>query len=120
MPKAVHPDRIGVVTTVAAFLANAILDLDPIRSFGIELSFGVISAFLNAVFVVGALHVLFDRDEADSVAPELRFPRLTSSIVTLQSRNTAIVILLALLISGSGMIGALSTRDRIRTLGLPR
>ena len=62
-----------------------ISDLDPIRSFGIALSFGVISAFLNAVFVVGALHVLFDRDEADSVAPELRFPRLTSSIVTLQS-----------------------------------
>ena len=100
------PIGLGVVTTVAAFLANVISDLDPIRSFGIALSFGVISAFLNAVFVVGALHVLFDRDEADSVAPELRFPRLTSSIVTLQSRNTAIVILLALLISFGSVVGA--------------
>ena len=49
-----------MITTVAAFLANIISPLPPLETFGIALAVGVISAFVNATVVVGALHVVID------------------------------------------------------------
>ena len=54
------PLVLAVVTTVAAFLANAVSPLPPIATFGVALALGVVCAFVASTLVVGALHVVVD------------------------------------------------------------
>jgi predicted RND superfamily exporter protein len=101
------PLGLAVITTVAAFLANIISPLPPLQIFGIALAVGVISAFLNATIVVGALHVVLDSSGKTIPADPIRMPRLSKKLVDLQRSQQAIVFITALIISGASIIGAM-------------
>lgn len=97
----------AVITTVAAFLANILSPLPPIRTFGLGLAFGVVSAFLCSTVVVGCLHVILDKKERDpGHASLLQLPRFSAALVNFQKRQQAMVIVLAVLICGASVIGA--------------
>ncbi|HIH80349.1 MAG TPA: MMPL family transporter, partial [Candidatus Thalassarchaeaceae archaeon] len=49
---------LSVITTVFAFLANFLSPLPPIKTFGMTLALGVVSAFVASTLTVGALHVI--------------------------------------------------------------
>ena len=97
----------AVITTVAAFLANIISPLPPLETFGIALAVGVISAFLNATVVVGALHVVLDSKDGGKPAEPIRMPRLSKKLVDLQRSQQAVVFITALIITGASIVGAM-------------
>jgi len=101
------PLGLAVITTVAAFLANIISPLPPLETFGIALAVGVISAFINATVVVGALHVVLDKSSENVQSEPIRMPRLSKKLVDLQRSQQAIVFITALIISGASIIGAM-------------
>ncbi len=101
------PLGLAVVTTVAAFLANIVSPLPPLETFGIALAVGVISAFINATIVVGALHVVLDSSGQNKPAETIRMPRLSKKLVDLQRSQQAMVFIVALIISGASIIGAI-------------
>ena len=68
---------------------------------------GVISAFLNATIVVGALHVVLDSSEGTNPADPIRMPRLSKKLVDLQRTQQAMVFIVALIITGASIIGAM-------------
>ena len=81
------PLGLAVITTVAAFLANIISPLPPLETFGIALAVGVLSAFINATVVVGALHVVLDSSKAEVPAEPIRMPRLSKNSLTCKEVN---------------------------------
>ena len=101
------PLGLAVITTVAAFLANIISPLPPLETFGIALAVGVISAFVNATVVVGALHVVIDSANDKVPAEPIRMPRLSKKLVDLQRSQQVLVLIVALIISGVSIIGAM-------------
>ncbi len=101
------PLGLAVVTTVAAFLANIVSPLPPLETFGIALAVGVISAFINATIVVGALHVVLESSGQNKPAETIRMPRLSKKLVDLQRSQQAMVFIVALIISGASIIGAI-------------
>lgn len=101
------PLGLAVITTVAAFLANIISPLPPLETFGIALAVGVISAFVNATIVVGALHVVIDSASDKTPAEPIRMPRLSKKLVDLQRSQQVLVLIVALIISGVSIIGAM-------------
>lgn len=101
------PLGLAVITTVAAFLANIISPLPPLETFGIALAVGVISAFVNATVVVGALHVVIDSANDKAPAEPIRMPRLSKKLVDLQRSQQVLVLIVALIISGVSIIGAM-------------
>ena len=101
------PLGLAVITTVAAFLANIISPLPPLETFGIALAVGVLSAFINATVVVGALHVVIDSKQDKEPAEPIRMPRLSKKLVDLQRSQQALVLIVALIVSGVSIIGAM-------------
>ena len=101
------PLGLAVITTVAAFLANIISPLPPLETFGIALAVGVLSAFINATVVVGALHVVLDSSKAEVPAESIRMPRLSKKLVDLQRSQQVSVFIVALIISGLSIVGAM-------------
>ena len=101
------PLGLAVITTVAAFLANIISPLPPLETFGIALAVGVLSAFVNATVVVGALHVVLDSSQDKTPAEPIRMPRLSKKLVDLQRTQQVSVLIVALIISGVSIIGAM-------------
>ena len=101
------PLGLAVITTVAAFLANIISPLPPLETFGIALAVGVLSAFINATVVVGALHVVLDSSKAEVPAEPIRMPRLSKKLVDLQRSQQVSVFIVALIISGLSIVGAM-------------
>ena len=101
------PLGLAVITTVAAFLANIISPLPPLETFGIALAVGVVSAFINATVVVGALHVVLESSEGRVPADPIRMPWLSKKLVDLQRSQQALVLIVALIISGASIIGAM-------------
>ena len=49
---------LSVITTVTAFLSNALSPIDPLRAFGTTLAIGVVCAFIATTVTVGAIHVI--------------------------------------------------------------
>ncbi|MDC0556338.1 MMPL family transporter [Candidatus Poseidoniaceae archaeon] len=101
------PLGLAVITTVAAFLANIMSPLPPLETFGIALAVGVISAFINATVVVGALHVVLDSSGKTVPADPIRMPRFSKKLVEFQRSQQAIVFIIALIISGASIFGAM-------------
>lgn len=101
------PLGLAVITTVAAFLANIISPLPPLETFGIALALGVVSAFINATIVVGALHIVLDKVIPETGSTPLRLPRLSKKLVDLQRTQQAAVFIIALVVSGASIIGAM-------------
>ena len=52
---------LSVITTAFAFLANFLSPLPPLKSFGLTLALGVVSAYVASTDTVGALHVMVDK-----------------------------------------------------------
>ena len=101
------PLGLAVITTVSAFLANIISPLPPLETFGIALAMGVVSAFINATVVVGALHVVLESSDGKVPADPIRMPWLSKKLVDLQRTQQVLVLIVALIVSGASIIGAM-------------
>jgi predicted RND superfamily exporter protein len=100
---------LGVITTMAAFLANIASPLPPLRTFGFALAFGVFCAFVSSTIVVGALHVFMERaSERFSVNSEwARFGNFGNLMGSFQRKHQAKVIgIIALLTVASVIVAA--------------
>ncbi len=102
------PLSLAVITTVAAFLANLISPLPPLKTFGIALAMGVICAFLTSTLVVGALHVLIDKNISTKKSKPITLPNITNSIVKVQQKQQVGIFLVVLILSGASIFGAAS------------
>ncbi|MDP6869352.1 MAG: MMPL family transporter [Candidatus Poseidoniaceae archaeon] len=101
------PLGLAVITTVAAFLANIVSPLPPLETFGIALAVGVLSAFFNATIVVGALHIVLDSRLPERRAEPILMPLLSAKVVSIQKSQQVTILLIALLLTGASVIGAL-------------
>ena len=100
---------LAVLTTVAAFLSNIISDLPPVRTFGLALAFGVVSAFVVSTLVVGSMHVVMDKAVANRrLRPPLKFPGAVDSVLGIQKRQQAVVLITAVVLSFASMFSAAS------------
>ena len=100
---------LAVITTMAAFIANIVSPLPPLRNFGFALAFGVFCAFASSTMLVGALHVVMERDsEAYAKHIEwMRFGNFGKYMVGFQKTHQAKVIgVVALLTIGSVIMAA--------------
>lgn len=84
---------LSVVTTAFAFLANFLSPLPPLKSFGLTLALGVVSAFVASTVTVGALHVLVEKTTGNVARRSLEFPGFTNMATEFQRRHTAIILL---------------------------
>ena len=85
---------LGVVTTMAAFVANIVSPLPPLQNFGFGLAFGVFCAFISSTILVGALHVVMERD-ASSHAKHIewmRFGKFSHYMASFQRAHQAKVM----------------------------
>lgn len=100
---------LGVITTIAAFIANVASPLPPLQTFGFGLAFGVFCAFISSTVLVGALHVFMERaPEAHARDREwARFGRFSDAMVAFQRKQQAKVIgVVALLTVASVIVAA--------------
>jgi predicted RND superfamily exporter protein len=103
------PLLLAVITTVAAFLANILSPLPPLATFGKALAFGVVSAFLTSTIVVGAFHVILDKfSSTGDYQRALKMPRFSAALSKLHREQQAAILLVALLISGASILGAMN------------
>ena len=100
---------LGVITTMAAFMANFASPLPPLRTFGFGLAFGVFCAFISSTVLVGALHVVMER-APEAHARDLewaRFGKFSHAMVSFQRKQQAKVIgVVALLTVASVIVAA--------------
>jgi len=100
---------LAVITTMAAFLANIVSPLPPLRNFGYALAFGVFCAFASSTLLVGALHVVMERDSAAYAKhiEWMRFGKFGNYMVGFQKMNqTKVIGVVALLTIGSVIMAA--------------
>ena len=100
---------LAVITTMAAFLANIVSPLPPLRNFGFALAFGVFCAFASSTLLVGALHVVMERDSAAYARhiEWMRFGKFGNYMVGFQKMNqTKVIGVVALLTIGSVIMAA--------------
>ena len=100
---------IAVVTTIAAFLANVVSPLPPVRLFGLTLAFGVLSAFVTATVVVGSMHVLMEgsgKRPARSSGRELTSRFAREFVITQRRTQAVVLVLVTLLTVGSVVVAA--------------
>ena len=100
---------LAVITTMAAFVANIASPLPPLRHFGFGLAFGVFCAFISSTLLVGALHVVMERESAAYAkhAEWMRFGNFSKYMVGFQKAHQAKVIgLVAMLTVGSVIFAA--------------
>ena len=100
---------LAVITTMAAFLANIVSPLPPLRNFGFALAFGVFCAFASSTLLVGALHVVMERDSAAYAkhVEWMRFGKFGNYMVGFQKINqTKVIGVVALLTIGSVIMAA--------------
>ncbi|MEE2758985.1 MAG: MMPL family transporter [Candidatus Thermoplasmatota archaeon] len=100
---------LAVITTMAAFIANIVSPLPPLRNFGFALAFGVFCAFASSTLLVGALHVIMERDSSSHAKhiEWMRFGNFGSYMVGFQRVHQAKVIgIVALLTIGSVIMAA--------------
>jgi len=84
---------LSVITTAFAFLANFLSPLPPLKSFGLTLALGVVSAFVASTVTVGALHVLVEKTTGGSARRSMELPGFTSMATEFQRRHTALILL---------------------------
>ena len=84
---------LSVITTAFAFLANFLSPLPPLKSFGLTLALGVVSAFVASTVTVGALHVLVEKTTGVSAQRSMELPGFTTIATEFQRRHTALILL---------------------------
>ena len=93
---------------MAAFIANIASPLPPLRNFGFGLAFGVFCAFISSTLLVGALHVVMER-ESSAYAKHLewmRFGNFSKHMVSFQKSHQAKVIGIAAMLTVGSLIFA--------------
>tara|TARA_B100001113_G_C21115036_1_gene624989 strand:- start:207 stop:2762 length:2556 start_codon:yes stop_codon:yes gene_type:complete len=103
------PLSLAVITTVAAFMANLFSPLPPLKSFGISLALGVVTAFFCSTVVVGTLHVLGERFSGGklSLASTGSLGEGFSNLMKFQSEQKAIIMIITGLLTVSSVFGAM-------------
>ena len=99
---------LAVITTMAAFLANIASPLPPLRNFGFGLAFGVFCAFVSSTLLVGALHVVMERDSSAYAKhiQWMRFGNFSQYMVNFQKSHQAKVIGVAAMLTIGSLIFA--------------
>ena len=97
-----------VITTVAAFLSNVVSPLPPVRSFGLALAFGVVSAFITSTIVVGSMHVLMEKS-AQKFRPKSHWDGLKTKareVVITQRKTQAFALIFVVMVTVTSVIAA--------------
>ena len=100
---------LAVLTTVCAFISNVVSPLPPVRTFGLVLALGVVSAFFSSTLIVGALHVVVERRNggAKSKPRERTLDQYAEHLTAFQRHNTIPVLVVVILMTvGSIMVAA--------------
>ena len=84
---------LSVITTAFAFLANFLSPLPPLKSFGVTLALGVVSAFIASTVTVGALHVVVDKTTGVGGRRSLQLDGFANFATEFQRRHTALILL---------------------------
>ena len=99
---------LAVITTVFAFLSNSVSPLPPLRTFGITLALGVVSAFIASTVTVGAVHIVAERGVGNNVSGGLQLEKTASSVTEFQRKNAVWVMLaVAALTTGSVVVAVM-------------
>jgi len=102
---------LAVITTVFAFLANSLSPLPPLRTFGVTLALGVISAFLASTVTVGAMHVLVERTMGASRNSGLELGSLAENAANFQRGNAPLILLSVAIITAGSVVIAMQGLD---------
>ena len=97
-----------VITTVAAFLSNVVSPLPPVRSFGLALAFGVVSAFITSTIVVGSMHVLMEKS-TQKFRPKSHWDGLKAKareVVITQRKTQAFALIFVVMLTVTSVIAA--------------
>ena len=97
-----------VITTVAAFLSNVVSPLPPVRSFGLALAFGVVSAFITSTIVVGSMHVLMEKS-TQKFRPKSHWDGLkvkAREVVITQRKTQAFALIFVVMLTVTSVIAA--------------
>ncbi len=99
---------LAVITTMAAFVANIASPLPPLRDFGFGLALGVFCAFVSSTLLVGALHVVMERESAAFAkhVEWMRFGNFSQHMVSFQKSHQAKVIGVAAMLTVGSLIFA--------------
>ena len=99
---------LAVITTVFAFLSNSLSPLPPLRTFGVTLALGVVSAFIASTVTVGATHIVAERGVGNNIGGGLQLEKTASSVTEFQRKNTVWVMLaVAALTTGSVVVAVM-------------
>ena len=99
---------LAVITTVFAFLSNSLSPLPPLRTFGITLALGVVSAFIASTVTVGATHIVAERGVGNNTGGGLQLEKTASSVTEFQRKNAVWVMLaVAALTTGSVVVAVM-------------
>ena len=103
------PLSLAVITTVAAFMANLFSPLPPLKSFGISLALGVVSAFFCSTVVVGCMHVYGEKLTGGklSLASTGSLGEGFRNLMKFQSEQKAIIMIVTGLLTVSSVFGAM-------------
>ena len=102
---------LAVITTVFAFLANSLSPLPPLRTFGVTLALGVVSAFLASTVTVGAMHVYVERTMGASRSRGLELDHAAERATEFQRANAPLVLLFVAIITTGSVVVAMQGLD---------
>ena len=102
---------LAVITTVFAFLANSLSPLPPLRTFGVTLALGVVSAFLASTVTVGAMHVYVERTMGSSRSRGLELDYAAERAAEFQRANAPLVLLFVAIITTGSVVVAMQGLD---------
>ena len=103
---------LSVITTVTAFLSNALSPIDPLRAFGTTLAIGVVCAFLATTITVGAIHVVFERSTGkliQNVNNSTKIAKKTSAFMDQGLAKVMAIVAILTLSSALISVGRLET-----------
>ena len=103
---------LSVITTVTAFLSNALSPIDPLRAFGTTLAIGVVCAFIATTVTVGAIHVISERSTGKSTQKSVKSREITKKASIFMDNGLAkVMVVVAILTLSSTLvsIGRLET-----------
>ena len=102
---------LAVITTVFAFLANSLSPLPPLKTFGLTLALGVVSAFIASTITVGAFHVFVERTMGSSRNHGLELDKIAESASDFQRGNAPLVLLTVAVITAGSIVVAMQGLD---------
>ena len=102
---------LSVITTAFAFLANFLSPLPPLKSFGLTLALGVVSAFVASTVTVGALLVLVEKTNGFSARRSIELPGFTTVATEFQRRHTALILLAVAALTLSSVVVSVGQLD---------